>query len=134
VSWWFTALLCLLALLAMSAGGPPRLAGRTKSAIRSPKSAIEVSYARLPLSFEPNEGQADGEVKFVSRGSGYTLLLTGTEAVLQLRNADFGMRNANSANPQGEARNSKSEIRNPKSEIGTAGDAPNAARRCQPER
>ena len=116
VSWWFTALLCLLALLAMLAGHPPRLSGRTKSAIRNPKSAIEVSYARLPLAFEANQGQTDGQVKFVSRGSGYTLFLTGTEAVLQLRNADFGLRNANSANRQGEARNPKSEIRNPKLE------------------
>jgi len=84
VSWWSAALLCLLALLAMSAGHPPRLAGRTKSAIRNPKSAIEVSYARLPLSFEANQGQTDEQVKFVSRGSGYTLFLTGTEAVLAL--------------------------------------------------
>jgi len=84
VSWWFTALLCLLALLAMSAGRPPRLAGRTKSEIRNPQSAIAVSYARLPLSFEANQGQADEWVKFVSRGPGYTLFLTGSEAVLAL--------------------------------------------------
>jgi len=115
VSWWFTALLCLLALLAMLAARPGRLSSSSKSAIRNPKSAIEVSYARLPLSFEANAGQTDGQVKFVSRGSGYTLFLTGTEAVLQLRNAD-NARNPQSAirNPQWE--NPKSEIRNPKLE------------------
>ena len=113
VSWWFTALLCLLAVLAMVAGRPPRLAPSANSAFRTPHSALAVSYARLPLSFEVNQGQTDESVKFVSRGSGYTLFLTGTEAVLQLRNADFGLRNANSANPQGEARNPQSEIRNP---------------------
>jgi len=84
VSWWFTALLCLLALLAMVAGRPPRLAPSANSALRTPHSALAVTYARLPLSFEANHGQADEQVKFVSRGSGYTLLLTAAEAVLSL--------------------------------------------------
>src|SRR5216684_3552431 len=38
--------------------------------------------AMLPLSFEPNQGQADPQVKYLSRGAGYTLFLTSTEAVL----------------------------------------------------
>jgi len=42
-------------------------------------------YGMLPLSFEANQGQAERRVKFLSRGSGYTLLLTGDEAVLALR-------------------------------------------------
>lgn len=37
------------------------------------------------LSFEANHGQSDAQVKFLSRGSGYTLFLTPTEAVLSLR-------------------------------------------------
>jgi hypothetical protein len=41
-------------------------------------------YGRLPLSFEANEGQADAQVKFLSRGKGYTLFLSSTEAVLAL--------------------------------------------------
>ena len=45
---------------------------------------IHDSYGRLPLSFEQNRGQVDREVKFLSRGSGYTLFLTPTEAVLAL--------------------------------------------------
>jgi hypothetical protein len=44
------------------------------------------SYGRLPLSFETNRGQTDSQVKFLSRGSGYSLFLTGNEAVLALRN------------------------------------------------
>jgi hypothetical protein len=44
-----------------------------------------VSYARLPLSFEPNQGQTDARVKFLSHGPGYTLFLTGDEAVLELQ-------------------------------------------------
>src|SRR5215469_1265211 len=42
------------------------------------------SYGKLPLSFEANQGQADSRVKYLSHGRGYTLLLTGNEAVLSL--------------------------------------------------
>jgi len=37
---------------------------------------------RLPLIFEPNQGQAVSQVKFEARGSGYGLFLTRDEAVL----------------------------------------------------
>jgi hypothetical protein len=40
-----------------------------------------------PLSFELNNAQTDPRVKFLSRGSGYTLFLTGNEAVLAFRKA-----------------------------------------------
>ena len=46
------------------------------------------NYGKLPLSFEANTGQADNSVKFLSRGSGYALYLTGAEAVLALRKSD----------------------------------------------
>jgi len=46
---------------------------------------IADSYGKLPLSFEANHGQANGRVKFLSRTAGYTLFLTGDEAVLTLR-------------------------------------------------
>jgi hypothetical protein len=46
---------------------------------------LMASYGKLPLSFEPNQGQSDGRVKFLSRGSGYTLYLTAKEAVLVLQ-------------------------------------------------
>ena len=41
-------------------------------------------YGKLPLSFEINQGQTDAQVQFLSRGSGYTLFLTPTNAVLSL--------------------------------------------------
>src|SRR5579862_2593415 len=41
-------------------------------------------YARLPISFEENRGQTDGRVKFLARGSGYSLFLTSNAAVLKL--------------------------------------------------
>lgn len=39
---------------------------------------------QFPLTFEANAGQADGQVKFLSRGPGHSLSLTATEAVLQV--------------------------------------------------
>ena len=42
-------------------------------------------YGMVPLSFEANEGQTDRQVQFLSKGSGYSLFLTGTEAVMALR-------------------------------------------------
>lgn len=42
-------------------------------------------YGKLPLSFEPNQGQADPQVKFLSRGDGYNLSLSSSEAVLSLQ-------------------------------------------------
>jgi hypothetical protein len=39
------------------------------------------TYGKLPLSFEPNQGQTDARVKFLARASGYTLFVTAEEAV-----------------------------------------------------
>ena len=46
---------------------------------------IAERYGKLPLSFETNEGQTDPQVKFLSRGPGYTLFLTPDGVVLSLR-------------------------------------------------
>jgi hypothetical protein len=46
---------------------------------------LVVGYGKLPLSFELNQGQTGPQAKFLSRGRGYTLFLTGDEAVLALR-------------------------------------------------
>lgn len=43
---------------------------------------------RMPLLFEPNKGQTGKAAKFVSRGNGYTLYLSETEAAFQLQTAD----------------------------------------------
>jgi hypothetical protein len=45
---------------------------------------IEAAYAKLPLSFEPNRGQTDARVKFLSRAGRRTLWLTKDEAVLAI--------------------------------------------------
>lgn len=43
------------------------------------------NIAQSPMSFEANEGQADPRVKYLSRGFGYTLFLTSSDAVLALQ-------------------------------------------------
>src|SRR2546423_1747983 len=50
----------------------------------STKMRVQEAYGKLPLSFEPNQGQTDRKVKYLARGSGYTLFLTQTEATLAL--------------------------------------------------
>ena len=42
------------------------------------------SYSKLPLSFEANVGQTNPDVKFLSRGRGYSLFLTDSQATLKL--------------------------------------------------
>jgi len=46
--------------------------------------SVHALYSQLPLMFEPNRGQTDPQVKFMSRGSGYGLFLTEKAAVLTL--------------------------------------------------
>jgi hypothetical protein len=50
--------------------------------------AIRADYGKLPLSFEANEGQSGSQVKFSSRGNGYSLFLTEQSAVLALTKPD----------------------------------------------
>ncbi len=41
-------------------------------------------YGQMPLRFEINRGQTASSVRYLARGAGYTLFLTGTQAVLAL--------------------------------------------------
>ena len=63
--------------------GPPAVGLATTAGTAQPR--LAEAYGKLPLSFEINRGQTDSTVKFLSRGSGYSLFLTGNEAVLALR-------------------------------------------------
>ena len=45
-------------------------------------------FGKLPLAFEPNHGQSDAQVDYLSRGSGYTLFLTPGGATFALRRPD----------------------------------------------
>jgi len=53
--------------------------------------AVQHAYSHLPLGFEANKGQTSSQVKFLSRGSGYSLFLMQQEAVLVLGNPDSGL-------------------------------------------
>ena len=44
--------------------------------------APTVTWGNIPLSFEPNRGQARAEVQYLARGSSYTLYLSRAETVL----------------------------------------------------
>jgi hypothetical protein len=68
--------------LTVTSAGPASPSQKTTPA---QKTQVVENYGKLPLSFEANTGQADKSVKFLSRGSGYGLYLTGNEAVLELR-------------------------------------------------
>jgi len=48
-------------------------------------SEVKASASKAPLYFEPNDGQTDSRVKFLSRGPGYTVFLTQDETVMRLK-------------------------------------------------
>src|SRR5437660_5915054 len=79
-------MILLLALALASCAPAP--ATRTSTEIpQATKQEVLAAYGKVPLSFEANQGQTDPQVRFLSRGSGYTLFLTPTEAVLTLTKA-----------------------------------------------
>lgn len=49
------------------------------------KDQVVTRMAALPLTFEPNQGQADQSVRFVSRAKGYSALLTADGIVVGLK-------------------------------------------------
>jgi hypothetical protein len=63
-------------------------AAKNNSRADSTRAAVE----QLPLFFEANQGQTDPRVRFLSRGSCYTLFLTPTETVLAESSTDEGGR------------------------------------------
>ncbi len=88
-------LLCKLCVLSMSAviplcpAGESALAVQTEPVLPQPATPQLVSsFGKLPLSFEANHGQTDAQVKFLTRGLGYTLFLTPTEAVMVLQHRE----------------------------------------------
>jgi hypothetical protein len=86
-------LIVLLGLSTLVLAPGPNLATRPTAAQpsglgnspRPEQARLIEGYGRIPLSFEANDGQTDGRVKFLSRGRGYTMFLTGNEAVLALQ-------------------------------------------------
>jgi hypothetical protein len=65
------------------AASAPASAAKTPAPAAAEAKAVG-SYGKVPLSFEPNQGQTDPSVQFLSRGTGYSLFLTPGEVVLSL--------------------------------------------------
>src|SRR5262249_43040669 len=89
---WPTFLTLCLALPSMT---PRKAPPRRRPAFRRPllevledrtvpSGASLANYGQLPLSFEVNHGQTAAQVDYLARGSGYTLFLSPTQAVLGL--------------------------------------------------
>lgn len=88
----------------------------------STNSRSNQAYGKLPLIFEANQGQTSPQVKFVSRGQGYTAFLTGGGMVLSLRPAKaVSSRNA-ATPPQASQQTSRTTL-----EFRLVGAARNAA-------
>jgi hypothetical protein len=89
-----TAVVAVGAALALAAvRAAPVRSIPTHRGAQPPASPAKDAYVGLPLRFEPNVGQADERVTFLSRGHGYTMLMTRTGAVLKLgRPAERGTR------------------------------------------
>ncbi|HXN45631.1 MAG TPA: hypothetical protein VN893_03265, partial [Bryobacteraceae bacterium] len=58
--------------------------GVASAQLPAPAPRVAANYGKLPLAFEPNVGQTDGQVRFVSRGGGMTAFFTDTETVMVL--------------------------------------------------
>jgi uncharacterized repeat protein (TIGR01451 family) len=58
-----------------------------RSNSRQSKLDARAILGQLPLIFEPNQGQADPQVKFLARGAGYSLFLDATGAMLAIPTA-----------------------------------------------
>src|SRR5438309_2391929 len=68
-----------------AAANPSKPSNSAQRPNQAGQQRLAENYGKVPLSFEANQGQTDPRVKFLSRGSGYTLFLTRDEAVLALR-------------------------------------------------
>jgi hypothetical protein len=71
-----------IALIAADKSQPSPAASRMAATGAASLSGGVQRYGDLPLSFEANQGQTDHQVRFLSRGSGYTFFLAPSEAVL----------------------------------------------------
>ena len=68
---------------------PPAEVSEDASKSQSRDRAVK-AYGKLPLAFEANLGQTDGEVDFVARGVGYGMFLTSGGAALNLTGREPG--------------------------------------------
>lgn len=96
-------------LAALGIGWAATSACAGSGAVVSGRPQVVAEYGRLPLRFEANEGQTDGRVKFLSRGSGFSLFLTDRDAVLSLTKPGGDSKAGDMVQMRLEGANSKSE-------------------------
>lgn len=84
--------LCELALDTSTGPGTAATVLHEGAPAKATRPALNNAYGKLPLQFEPNEGQAAPDVAFITRGSGYTLFLKQAEAVLSVREQDLRLK------------------------------------------
>lgn len=84
--------LCLIILTAAFGS----LTDKFSNADRLDRVGPVTNFGTLPLSFEPNNGQVNGQVKFLARGSGFSLFLTSNEAILALQKSSAADQKPNS--------------------------------------
>src|SRR5438105_4204277 len=81
---------CLIPLRKVIASSPGEIVSSPHEELPTRESTdiklrrVESNFVKLPLSFEANQGQAGPDVKYLTRGNGYAVALTATEAVLSL--------------------------------------------------
>src|SRR5215203_1006127 len=68
----------------------PNQTAEMPAAENTPEKLSQTDYGKMSLLFEQNKGQTDRQAKFIARGKGYTLYLTETEAVFQLKAKQAG--------------------------------------------
>jgi uncharacterized repeat protein (TIGR01451 family) len=80
--------------IALSRGMQAPRTGTEGSAAISSVRPVRASQllGQIPMAFEPNQGQTDSRVRFLSRGQGYSIFLTASEAVLESRRVVAGSR------------------------------------------
>ncbi|MGA2252089.1 SBBP repeat-containing protein [Terracidiphilus sp.] len=81
-----TLLLAVMGTVAVWGQSTAEIAPPSK--VKANRASVSANYGKLPLSFEANQGQTNAQVRFLSRGNGYSLFLTDKEAVLALRKPD----------------------------------------------
>jgi hypothetical protein len=79
--------IAVVAVAAVAAAGLGLRAYNRSAAASKPQGQVRASMDNLPLAFEANQGQTDPTVKYLARGSGYTVFLTENEAVFELKSS-----------------------------------------------
>src|SRR5215470_16637347 len=85
-------LVCLIGWVTLTGYSARLEQPKKESANPNPEANVSSSarankdYGKLPLSFEVNRMQADPAVRYLARGPGYSIFLSGTEAALVFQN------------------------------------------------